>query len=191
MITFPHRFARRRFASRIVPPPTKPANRLLREFWLLAVSCGWMPLGPRGARPQARLRPTLSAVARSLRSLGRATADRVPSRRRSARVAIAAENPPWRYRKRGFSVPGPVRASRRGGYPQQTARRPNFGFDAENCVTTWHPCPQQLSAPPTLPCVPPCLRPFSDPLLRFVVTSLRRFPDTHPHNPPENHNPPS
>lgn len=65
---------------------------ILREDWLLAILCGWLSLRPRGARPQARLRPTLSAVARSLRSFGRATADRVPSRRRSARTAVAAEN---------------------------------------------------------------------------------------------------
>ncbi len=38
-----------------------------------------------GSPSAGRLRPTLSAVARSLRSFGRATADRVPSRRRRSR----------------------------------------------------------------------------------------------------------
>ena len=74
-------------------PPAFPCQTDLRatpicailehfSFWLFGRICGCPKDAQTSGSPSAgRLRPTLSAVARSLRSLGRATADRVPSRR--------------------------------------------------------------------------------------------------------------
>ena len=65
---------------------TNPAALLLTPLWLLLWLFGRICGCPKDAQtsgsPSAgRVRPTLSAVARSLRSLGRATAGKVPSRR--------------------------------------------------------------------------------------------------------------